>query len=117
MADSKRPRVRKMEDQIQKILSQILHKEISDPRLKMLTISGVKASGDLSYARVYVSSVVDVDSKEVMAALDKAKGHLRSQLSKQLTTRFVPNLTFIYDRSAEEGDYISKLIHKALGKS
>ncbi len=108
-------RTDRMADQIQRELADLLQREVHDPRLHGITVSGVKVSRDMAVAKVHVSSVLeDHDPKELMAALGRAGGFLRSGLAKRLRTRTVPELRFLYDDSVEKGHRLASLIQQAV---
>lgn len=109
-------RSQRVADQIQRELAQMVQRELKDPRLGLISISGVELSRDLSYAKVYVSSLVDTDHEEVIKALTRASGFLRHQLGNAMRLRVVPNLKFIYDDTVEKGINMSKLIDDAISQ-
>ncbi len=92
-------------------ISDILLKEIGDPRIGSITITGVKLSDDLRQAKVYfVQMGKDTGSREIQENLQKAAGFLKKELGKRLKLRFIPNLHFIYDESFEYGTRIDRLL-------
>lgn len=127
-------RAQRVGDQIQRELASLIQLEVSDPRIGMVSITGVEVSRDLSHAKVYVtvmntlsedatinqltlSSPGELDRIEVeenIKALAKASGFLRTMLSKRLRTRIIPKLQFYYDDSVERGHQLSGLIDNAL---
>jgi len=97
--------------QIQKVLSELLHKEVKDPRLKMTSISGVKVSADLKHARVYF--ITSGDAKRRQEAADGFKtalGFLKRELARQLGLRYMPELKFFYDDSYDYGTRIDTIL-------
>ncbi len=97
--------------QIQKVLSDILHKEIRDPRLEGATITSVKMSRDLKFARVYfVASGGKERMKEAVEGFKSAFGYVKRKLAAQLGLRYMPELRFFYDDSFDYGSHIDKLI-------
>jgi ribosome-binding factor A len=97
--------------QIQRELANILRREITDPKLGMLTISSVDVSPDLKSARVYIT--VFGSEKGIahsIQSLNKVTGRLRYHLSQCLMTRTTPRLQFIHDRTIEDGSRLSALI-------
>ncbi len=81
---------------IQKVLSEQLLREIRDPALQSMTISGVDMTGDLKVARImYFCGAKEVD--EVQKGLARAKGFLRQKLARELSLKYVPDLKFFYD--------------------
>jgi ribosome-binding factor A len=111
------PRSRRIEEQIQRILSDIIRVRVRDPRLRQVIITDVKVSRDLSVAWVYYGSLErDPQQAELAHALEAAQGFLRSQLGGELTVRQVPELRFRFDDSAERAMALEQLIDKAVAK-
>ena len=106
-------RLEKLGEQIrEEIAALILSGKIKDPRVStLLSVNRVTVSGDLSYAKVYVSSFMDEHkTKKGVRGLENAAGFIRSELAKKLHIRHCPELTFIFDRSIKEGiDMVRKL--------
>ncbi|NVK22112.1 MAG: 30S ribosome-binding factor RbfA [Kangiellaceae bacterium] len=110
-------RAQRVADQIQRELAVLLQREVKDPRLGLVTVSGVEVTSDLQNAKVFVTFLGKEDSKEIneaLAVLAKAAGFLRSQLAKAIRMRSVPNIRFFYDKSITEGAKMSSLIEQAL---
>ncbi len=100
-------------DLIKTELSDILLKEVRDPRIGSVTITGVELTYDLRSAKVFfVRMGEDVGSRELQESLQNASGFLKRELGKRLQLRYVPSLNFLYDRSFEYGDRIEKLLHQ-----
>lgn len=103
--------------QIQKEVAVILQREIKDPRLGMITVSAVEVSRDLSYAKIFITSL-DGDNKEKakqsLAIINEASGYIRSLLGKRIRARIVPELKFVMDTSLLEGMRISNLVDKVI---
>ena len=100
-----------MADLIKMEIADLLLKQVRDPRIGSVTITGVKVTDDLKTARVYfVELGKDECRPEVKAGLDKATGFLRKQLGSRLQLRLVPELQFSYDPSFAYGDKIERLI-------
>jgi len=98
---------------IQEVLSDLLKKDIHDPRLKMATITNVKMSRDLKLARVYFS--IFGDSSKAQAAADgfeSARGFIKRSLARKLSLRYMPDLKFFYDESFDYGSHIDELLRK-----
>ncbi|MFT6834690.1 MAG: ribosome-binding factor A [Francisellaceae bacterium] len=101
-------------DEIQKTITKTLSREINDPRLKWVSITSVDVSGDLSYAKIYYSSLLDKASQEEMAvSFAKAKGLFRKCISREIKLRITPSISFIYDDSMVYGNKMDDLISKA----
>jgi ribosome-binding factor A len=109
------PRTRRVGEQMQRELAGILHEELKDPRLGMISISGVEVSRDLAHARVYISVLGgEEDASETIKVLNKAAGFLRHQLGQRMRLRAVPQMRFLYDESLAEGARMDALIAAAL---
>jgi ribosome-binding factor A len=97
--------------QLQRVLSDILRKEINDPRLESALITGVKLSPDLKAARIYFTVSGGKVGKEAAAAgFEQALGYLKRTLARQLGLRYMPNLIFLYDESIDYGSHIDQLL-------
>lgn len=106
-------------EEIRKIISELLLRELKDPRLSaMISVTAVEVTSDGSYATVYVS-VLGMDADEEKAALQQqetldalasAKGFIRREIGRQIKLRHVPELIFKIDRSMEYGRHIDKII-------
>jgi len=90
-------------DQIQIELADILTRRLKDPRHGFLTVTAVEMSKDLRLARVFISALTETELEEGLSTLARAKGFLRSELSKRIRLRFMPELEFRPDRSTEYG--------------
>ncbi len=96
---------------IQRNLSDILYKEINDPRFEMVVITGVKVSSDIKTARIYYSAPDDEQTKKNAAkGFDSAAGYIKKLLAPRLELRYMPELKFFYDESFDYGQRINKLI-------
>lgn len=98
-------------EQIRVILSTLAQRDLRDPRLQGITITAVEIDRELLYADVYVNALGD-DSRqeEMMAALQRATGYLRSELASRLTLRTTPNLHFHWDPSIAHAEHIGQLL-------
>ena len=107
-------RVERINSLIRQELSQLLRREIKDPRLSgMISITSVETATDLKYARVFVSSLGGLTEKDaVLAGLNRASGFLRSELTRKLDLRIAPELDFRWDESIEHGAHILDLLDK-----
>ncbi len=99
----------RLADMIQRELAQLLQEEIQDPRLELVTISGVRLNSDLSIAKVFYTCTDDpVRLEEIAISLGKAKGYLRILLGKRLNLRSTPELRFERDIFLEDMVYESR---------
>jgi ribosome-binding factor A len=96
---------------IQKEISELLLRKIKDPRLEMITISGVDVSPDLKQARIFFSRFGNAaDIQRAQEGLRSAAGFIKRELGQRLKLRHVPELEFMHDTSFEYGDRIESLI-------
>ncbi|MFO8045303.1 MAG: 30S ribosome-binding factor RbfA [Halomonas sp.] len=110
-------RTDRVADQLQKELAVLIQREVKDPRLGMVTVSGVEVSRDLGYADVHVTLLGEntpEQIKENLKVLKQAAGFLRSQIAKRIKLRHVPELRFHYDESVVRGQRLSALIQDAV---
>jgi ribosome-binding factor A len=104
-------RQQRVAEQIKIELSQLIEREIDDPRLNLINITDTTISPDLHDASIYVSALAGESVKDtVLAGLEHARGFLRRRLGQEMKLRIVPELHFRWDRSLETGDRISRLI-------
>ena len=106
-------RPQKLGDLIQRELSDLLQRELRDPRVGMLTITGVDVSPDFSHARVLFTLLQKEKLDDTLAGLRRSAGFLRSQLARRIKLYTTPELRFEYDESVERGDRLSRLIDQA----
>lgn len=102
-------RKEKMNNIIQRELSDILQTEVKNSAIGFCTITDVDVTNDFSIAKIYVS-FLNKNTKKSMEALEKSKGFIRSLLAKRLTIRKCPELHFILDTSLEYGNKIENII-------
>jgi ribosome-binding factor A len=103
---------------IQKVLSNILNKNIRDPRLKMATITSVKVSRDLKQARIYFTTSGGIQKKgATIEGFDSAHGFIKRTLAHELDLKYMPHLNFFYDESIEYGTHIDELIESTKSKN
>ncbi len=106
-------RSEKLAESVKKEMSALLNQNVRDPRLKMITVTSAEVSGDLRYVKVYVSVLGSEDEeKQALIALDKAKGFFRSELSKKIRLRYMPELLFKIDHSIQSGSRIMELLRE-----
>jgi len=108
-------RTRRVGEQMQRELAQLIQQEIKDPRIGMLTVMGVEVSRDFSHAKVFVSSLSGAeDMPQTLAILGRASGFLRHELGRRIKLRIIPELHFVHDESIERGNQLSSLIDQAI---
>ena len=109
MAGSRRQR--QVAELLHEEISQLIQYRVRDPRLGLVTVTGVEVSLDLRQARVYFTVLGDeVEAQSALAGLTSATGFFRHQLGKSLSLRYVPDLTFKLDTSLENGLRIENLL-------
>ena len=108
------PRVRKIADRIQVVVAEMLERRIKDPRLGFVTITDVRLTGDGQQASIFYTVLgTEEEMAGTAAALESAKGVLRSEVAKQLGTRLVPTLTFFHDALPEESRALDEVLARA----
>jgi ribosome-binding factor A len=108
------PRVRKVADRIQVIVAEMLERRIKDPRLGFVTVTDVRVTGDSQNASIFYTVLGEPDDVAgTAAALESAKGILRSEVGKQLGMRHVPTLEFIHDALPENARHLDELLARA----
>ena len=113
------PRSRRIAEQIQRELADLIRLELKDPRVPgLITVSDVEVSPDQSQAKVFFTVLGDERAiPEATQGLNRAAGFLRTQLSRRMKLRTVPQLHFEYDASVERGIRLTHLIDEAVGAS
>ncbi len=100
-------------DLILEYVSQLLSRGINDPRVGVVTLTGVDVSNDLKHARIFFSLLVNQQEKdEVLSGLKSASGFIRSKIARELKLRFVPTLEFVYDDTQANAQRIEELLRK-----
>ena len=108
------PRVRKVADRIQVIVAEMLERRIKDPRLGFVTVTDVRVSGDTQNATIFYTVLGETeDLASSAAALESAKGIMRSEVGKQLGMRHVPTLEFVHDALPDTARHLDELLAKA----
>ncbi|MCA3237904.1 MAG: 30S ribosome-binding factor RbfA [Curvibacter sp.] len=100
-------------DQIQRDLTELIARELKDPRIGMVTLQSVDVTPDYAHAKVYFSVLVG-DPQETQDALNQAAGFLRNGLFKRLHIHTVPTLHFLFDRTTERAADMNALIAQAV---
>lgn len=98
-----------------KEISYILATEVKDQDIKFVTITDVQVTSDLSFAKVYFTTLNEEYKKETLQALCNASGFIRKELAERMEIRHIPELEFIYDESIAYGNKIEHIldqIHK-----
>ena len=105
----------RVQDQIQRDLSEIIAFELKDPRIGMITLTEVQITPDYAHAKVFFTTLIDNEEavKNTLKGLQTAAGFMRNQLGKRLHIHTLPELHFVHDTSTIRGMEMSKLIDEA----
>lgn len=106
-------RTQRVADFLKQEISQIIQREVRDPRVGMTSVTDVEVARDLSYAKVFVTILGvnnEVEAKPAIDVLNNASGFLRTQVSKVMSARTTPKLRFVFDKSISRGAQMTKLI-------
>ena len=106
-------RIGRTNDDIQRVLSNLL-RQVKDPRVQqgLISVTRVETTGDLRYAKVWLSVLGELDEREFKRGLKSCGPWLRRELGSALSLRYTPELVFELDHSIEYGAHISKLIEE-----
>lgn len=100
-------------DEIKQIVSVLLQRELKDPRIGFVTVTGVQVTQDLKYARIHVSVMGSPEEQRAtMAALTSARGFIRREIASRMEIRYVPEIQFRLDKGAEYSDQIARLLNE-----
>ena len=106
-------RARRVAERIAEELATLLQREVADPRLSLLTVTGVDVDRELSYATIYVSSMDPEQPRQaILDALEGAQGFLRSRLAQIIQLRTFPRLRFRWDTSLDQGSRVDELLSR-----
>ena len=104
-------RAERVGDAVHHEVSNILLRDIKDPRIDMVTVTGTKVSDDLRHANVFYSVIGDEQRwREVKKGLASSKGYIKRQLAKRLKMKYMPDIHFNEDRTLEQGERIDSLL-------
>lgn len=107
-------RVQRLAERIQKIVAEILERRIKDPRLGFVTVTDVRLTNDMREATIFYTVLgEDADREATAAALESAKGHLRTEVGRITGVRFAPSLTFVLDALPTTAAHIEDLLKEA----
>ena len=100
-------------DIIRREVSDILFREVKDPRLSFITITSVDLGKDLRNAKIYYTSLKEAEElEEIRKSLKKAVGFVQRKLGKRVHLRYLPQLSFVYDPSIEYGSHMDSIFRK-----
>jgi ribosome-binding factor A len=104
-------RMRRVDEAVRAVLSDVITQELKDPRVGFVTVTGVKTSPDLRHARVYVSVLGDDEVREAsLDGLQSAHGFLQRRIAGELRLKHTPSLEFAYDDTLERGIRLAELL-------
>jgi ribosome-binding factor A len=108
-------RLRRVGDQIQRELAELIRTELKDPRVGFVTLTAVEVTSDLAHAKVWYTILGSTEDHEQSSeGLKRAAGFLRSELGRRLKIHNIPELHFHFDGSVERGIHLSQLIDQAV---
>ena len=100
-------------NEIQQIVSVLLQREMKDPRIGFVTVTGADITSDLKYAKVYVSVMGTPEEKrETMEALTRSRGFVRREIAARMSIRAVPEVNFKLDQSIEHSDNVNRILNE-----
>jgi ribosome-binding factor A len=104
-------RMRRVDEAVRAVLSEAITKDLKDPRIGFVTVTGVKTSPDLRHARVYVSVLGEEPVRQAtLEGLQSAHGFLQGRIAHELSLKHTPELSFQYDESIDRGMRISEIL-------
>jgi len=108
-------RLRKIEAELQRVLAELIAREVKDPRVGNVTITSVSLSADKAVAKIFYAPFASSHpQEEVQSGLTRAAGFLRGELGRRLGLRHTPRLEFLFDRTAEDAARLTHLIDRAV---
>ena len=117
MQGKNNPRLGRIDEEYKKELSQIIGYELKNPNVTgLISVTKVKVTSDLKYAKVYVSVINSKNIKDTLAGLKKSSGYIRSELAKRVNLRNTPELIFELDDSIEYGAKIDSILKEIMPK-
>ncbi len=107
-------RIQKVNQELKREISHIISQQLNNTNLKkgLISVTSVKTSPDLKFARIYISMINVGDKKETLKALKKASGFIRTQIAQKVNLKYTPELIFEFDESIEYGDRIHQRLKK-----
>ena len=104
-------RMNKIDEELKKEISNIISLELKNPHLTgLISVSKVKTTPDLKYARVFVTMINEKSKKENLSILKQSSGYIRSAIAKKINLRYTPELVFEFDDSIEYGSRIDEIL-------
>ena len=104
-------RIDRISEEVRREVDAIIREELGDPRIGgTFSVTRAEVTGDLRYAKIYVSVLEDDRREGLLAALKSAKGFIRRELGKRMIIRYTPELIFVSDKNIEYGVHIAKVL-------
>ena len=108
-------RIDRISEEVRREVDAIIREELNDPRIDgTFSITRAEVTGDLRYAKIYVSVLEDDKREPLMEAVKNAKGYIRRSLGKRMIIRYSPELIFISDKNIEYGVHIAKVLAETI---
>ena len=109
------PRLERVDEELKKQISNIISYDLKNPDITgMISVTKVKTSPDLKYARVYITILNSKNNKATLAGLKRASGFIRSEIAKRVNLRYTPELVFEFDDSIEYGARIDSILKEVM---
>ncbi len=109
-------RPERMAEAVKKEVSDMIRYELKDPRIGFATVTSVEVSGDLRYAKIFISVLGEPNEQQkTIEALESAKGFVRTELGRRIRLRYTPELSFKLDSSISRGSRLIKLLEEVSG--
>jgi ribosome-binding factor A len=106
-------RLKRIQDQIKRVLTEILESKVDDPRIDGVYVTDVSVDRELDYANIYVSSLAgESQAEELLAGLENANSFIRFNLSQEINLRAMPKLRFYWDNTPQKADRIESLLNE-----
>ncbi len=103
-------KIKRIASEMTRVISEILLEEARDDLLKTMTITGAEVSNDLSFAKIYFTSLSDMEPSKLEHEMDEASSFIRTKVAEKMDLRNTPKLKFVYDHSIEYGNKIEKIL-------
>ena len=111
-------RTLRVADQIQRELAQLISLEVKDPRVGMVTLTGVEVTSDYTHAKIFFTLLGnDAQVESALRGLSHAAGFLRGQIGRRIKLHTIPELHFVFDQSVKDGAKLSELIDRAIAST
>ena len=108
-------RSERVAEQIRRELAELIRLELKDPRVKLVTITGVEVTADYAHAKVFYTTLAPIDQRaELDRGLKRSAGFLRREIGRRVKIHHNPELHFVFDASVERGSELSNLIDRAV---